>query len=99
MTDLGETIAAAPIHEFQLVHRIRGSTGPFGWSQTQTAWSNAADVQRSLDEWVSTYGLDPHELVGAAAERAAEATAAAPVPSPAPDAESDPGAATAPAGM
>ncbi len=99
MTDLDEAIAAAPIHEFQLVHRIRARIEEGGWSQTQTAWSNADDTMYSLRKLVELHGLDPAELVGAAAERAAEATAAAPTPSPAPDAGGDPGAATAPAGM
>jgi hypothetical protein len=99
MTDPSEAVAEAPIHEFQLVHRIRQATEPYGWSQTQTAWSNAADTQRELEDLVQLHGLDPDELVGAAAERAAAAPAGEPGPSPAPEAGSDPGADVAPAGM
>jgi hypothetical protein len=99
MTGIDESIAAAPIHEFQLVHRIRPPGGGLGWSQTQTAWSNAADTKAALDDLVRLHGLDPAELVGAAADRAAAAPAPAASPSSAPGAGSDPGAGTAPAGM
>lgn len=99
MTDLNEAIARAPIHEFQVVHRTRPGDGSPGWSQEQSEWGNAMLAHDTISAHVAAHGLDPHELVGAAAERAAEASAELASQSSAPDAGGHPGAATEPQGM
>ena len=76
MADLDETIAAAPIHEFQVVHRVRPGDGSAGWSQVQSEWGNAALAHDTVNAIAAQHGLDPNELVGASAEHAAEASAA-----------------------